>query len=71
MYGASLDLMERLRAESIPAVISGAGPSVLALPARSDASRVAALADPTWQVLECALSPLGAREVPVMNTPVS
>ena len=71
MYGASLDLVERLRSESIPAVISGAGPSVLALPAPSDASRVAALADPTWQVLECAVSPLGAREVPVMNTPVS
>ncbi|MDQ2706907.1 MAG: homoserine kinase [Actinomycetota bacterium] len=32
-YPASAELMDRLRAHGIPAVVSGAGPSVLALPA--------------------------------------
>ncbi len=32
-YPASADLMDRLRARGIPAVVSGAGPTVLALPA--------------------------------------
>lgn len=68
MYAPSIALVERLRAESIPAVISGAGPTVLALPRRQDASRIGALADPSWGVVECAVAHHGAREVPVDPT---
>ncbi len=68
MYSASLELVERLRAESIPAVISGAGPTVLALPRPQDAKRIHALADPTWRVVQCAVAHAGAREVPVDPT---
>ena len=68
MYAASFELVERLRAESIPAVISGAGPTVLALPRPQEASRIGALADPAWRVIECAVAHHGAREVPVDPT---
>jgi homoserine kinase len=68
MYSASLELVERLRAESIPAVISGAGPTVLALPRPMDAERLQALADPTWRIVECAVAHAGAREVPIDPT---
>ena len=64
MYAPSIALVERLRAESIPAVISGAGPTVLALPRPQDASRIGALADPSWRVVECAVAHHGARELP-------
>lgn len=46
---ASLDLVDRLRAQSVAAVVSGAGPSVVALLTSADADRVAGLAGPGWQ----------------------
>ena len=64
MYAPSIALVERLRAESIPAVISGAGPTVRALPRPQDVSRIRALADPSWRVVECAVAHHGARELP-------
>lgn len=46
------DLMERLRSAGVPAVLSGAGPTVLALcdRRRHSAEQVGALAGPDWQV---------------------
>jgi homoserine kinase len=46
------DLMQRLRAQGVPAVLSGAGPTVLALcdRRRHTAAEVAAIAGPDWQV---------------------
>ena len=37
---------------------------VLALPRPHEASRIGALADPAWRVIECAVAHHGAREVP-------
>ena len=65
MYGDSLALVERLRAQGIPAVISGAGPSVLAFAEADEDTRVSDLVDPAWRVLRSAVAGLGAREVAV------
>ena len=64
MYVASLDLIDRLRAESIPAVISGAGPTVLVLASSSTADRVRELTDLAWDVRRAGVATLGARELP-------
>lgn len=64
MYAASLDLIDRLRAELIPAVISGAGPTVLVLASPMTADRVRELADPAWDVRRSSVANVGAREVP-------
>jgi homoserine kinase len=47
---ASLELMDRLRRAGIPATVSGAGPSVLALAASATARVAAAAAPPGWRV---------------------
>lgn len=66
VYGPSVDLVARLRAAGIPAVISGAGPSVLALPDAASAGAVAGVAASTgWAVQVLDVAPLGAREVPL------
>ena len=59
----SLDLMEGLRAEGVAAVISGAGPSVLALSGISEeaATRVARAG---WTVLRPGVARVGARVIP-------
>jgi homoserine kinase len=66
VYGPSVELVERLRAAGIPAVISGAGPSVLALPGTGSTGDVAGIAASTgWAVQALAVAGRGAREVPV------
>lgn len=65
MYPASLALVEALRAESIPAMISGAGPSVIVLGAAGDTAAVRRLAGASWLVRACQVCGTGAREVPV------
>lgn len=58
----SADLVQALRAQGVPAVVSGAGPTVLALTTSS--GRSALLADrPGWRVLPLDVEPLGATVV--------
>jgi homoserine kinase len=57
----SLRLVDRLRAEGVPAVVSGAGPTVLALTEESGVRAVAGAAPAGWRVLCPAVSAVGAR----------
>jgi homoserine kinase len=59
----SLDLMHRLRADSIPATVSGAGPTVLALVAPDDVARAKAVAPAGWRVERLAIDLAGATVV--------
>lgn len=67
----SATLMTALRDAGIPAVISGAGPSVLALtvpgltPGPDQVAAIAAAAGPTWTVLELPVDRQGARPDPI------
>jgi homoserine kinase len=61
----SAALVAGLRAEGIPAVISGAGPTVLALTTRATAEAVAARHPRGWEVLPLAVEPTGAVVVPL------
>ena len=66
---ATADLIARLRAAGIAAVVSGAGPAVLALtmPAAQPAGEVAQIAEaagPAWQVLPLTVDAEGARVLP-------
>ncbi len=65
MYAASMALVERLRARGVPAVISGAGPTVLAFASEQTVDVMAELADPGWDVRPTAVATRGAHEVPV------
>lgn len=56
----TLQLVRRLRAEGLAAVVSGAGPSVLVLTSGDRAGDVEALAD-GWRVLRPGIDTLGAR----------
>lgn len=47
----SLDLVDRLRGQSVAAVVSGAGPTVLALLTRAEVDRVAGLAGAGWTAM--------------------
>jgi homoserine kinase len=58
---ASADLVAELRAAGIPAVISGAGPTVLALTDAPAANAAAAHAPGNWAVLRLQVEPHGAR----------
>lgn len=64
-YPESVALVERLRTAGVPAVISGAGPSVLAFPSPGTAAIVAGSAGEGWIVQAVPVSPVGAREVPM------
>jgi homoserine kinase len=64
-YPDSVELLVSLRNAGIPAVISGAGPAVLAFADATSAPHAAALAGPHWQVVDVVVSRTGAREVPV------
>jgi homoserine kinase len=55
----SLALVHRLRGAGVAAVLSGAGPTVLALTDESASSSVAAAAPKGWRVLQPAVSPTG------------
>jgi homoserine kinase len=57
---ASLDLVKRLRADGVPATISGAGPTVLALATSETAEQVAGRADQSWRVHRLAVDAPGA-----------
>jgi homoserine kinase len=62
----SLDLVRRLRGDGVPAVVSGAGPTVLALTTAEAADRVAAEAAGTgWRVERPGLDSDGAAVLPV------
>jgi homoserine kinase len=61
----SAALVEALRAEGVPAVVSGAGPTVLALATRATVDAVAARHPRGWQVLPLAVEPAGATVVPL------
>jgi homoserine kinase len=65
VYPDSVDLMDRLRAAGIPAVISGAGPSVLAFAVGDSSTLVPALAGPGWVARTASVAQFGAREVPL------
>lgn len=61
----SAALMTALRGDGIPAVISGAGPTVLALATRATADAVAARTPRGWQVVPLAVESQGAAVVPL------
>ncbi|ANW18092.1 homoserine kinase [Streptomyces clavuligerus] len=61
----SADLVNRLRADGVPAVISGAGPTVLALAEDSAAEKVARLAGEGWAANRLAFDTAGASVLPL------
>ncbi|MFD3354161.1 homoserine kinase [Streptomyces fradiae] len=61
----SIALVNRLRADGIPAVISGAGPTVLALAEDGAADKVALLAGEGWAANRLALDTAGASVLPL------
>jgi homoserine kinase len=67
---ATATLIARLRAAGIAAVVSGAGPSVLALtvagagPGWADVSRIASEIGHAWRVLPLGVDADGARVLP-------
>jgi homoserine kinase len=61
----SAALVERLRADGIPAVISGAGPTVLALADEESADKVAHLAGQGWAANRLDLDEAGACVLPL------
>lgn len=68
VYPESVALVDRLRCAGIPAVISGAGPAVLAFAPEHGDAAIADAADGRWAVRRLDVSAYGAREVPI--TPV-
>ncbi len=64
-YPDSVALVERLRAAGVPAVISGAGPSVLAFSTAVPAPVILEAAGEGWFVQPVPVSLSGAREVPM------
>ncbi len=65
-YPASLALVGVLRDAGVPAVVSGAGPSVLAFVDDETRQHVALADAGEWIVREVAVSPTGARELPLV-----
>ncbi|NEA41522.1 homoserine kinase [Streptomyces sp. SID11385] len=61
----SLALVERLRADGVPAVISGAGPTVLALVDEEAADKVAGLAGEEWAAARIPVDTAGASVLPL------
>ncbi len=61
----SVELVHRLRADGVPAVISGAGPTVLALTEEGSADKVARLAGEGWAANRLALDASGASVLPL------
>jgi len=58
-------LVASLRAEGVPAVVSGAGPTVLALATRASVDAVAARHPRGWEVVPLAVDSVGATVVPL------
>jgi homoserine kinase len=61
----SAALVERLRESGLPAVVSGAGPTVLALASAGTAARATAAAPRGWEVHELAVDSGGATILPM------
>ncbi|MFX4291755.1 homoserine kinase [Streptomyces bohaiensis] len=61
----SVQLVARLRDEGVPAVISGAGPTVLALVGDAEADRVARLAGGDWAANRLELDAAGSSVLPL------
>jgi homoserine kinase len=61
----SADLVARLRADGVAAVISGAGPTVLALAADGEADKVARLAGEGWTANQLELDTTGTCVLPL------
>ncbi|HUR50577.1 MAG TPA: homoserine kinase [Mycobacteriales bacterium] len=61
----SASLVRKLRAAGVPAVISGAGPTVLALASQGTQDEVAAQVPRGWEALPLAVEPAGAVVVPL------
>jgi homoserine kinase len=64
-FPGSLRVVGELRERGIPAVISGAGPTVLAFPPRGSEGVISGVVDPAWSVLSLPIAQHGAREVPL------
>ena len=64
MYNASMDLVDDLRANGLPALISGAGPTVLVLSVGDGLSSVQGAAGPGWRVAPLSVDTLGAHVDP-------
>lgn len=64
----SVDLVNRLRADGVPAVISGAGPTVLALAEDGEADKVARLAGEGWTANRLTLDTTGACLLPLAGS---
>jgi homoserine kinase len=64
----SVDLVGRLRADGVPAVISGAGPTVLALTGDGEADKVARLAGEGWTANRLDLDTTGASVLPLAGS---
>jgi homoserine kinase len=63
---ASLDLVERLRAKGVAAVVSGAGPTVLALAFREgEGDSISAEVGTSWHIHPLDVAPHGARVQPI------
>ncbi|MFF0743950.1 homoserine kinase [Streptomyces sp. NPDC004111] len=67
----SLALVGRLRADGVPAVVSGAGPTVLALTDGSAADKVLRMAGDGWAAARLALDAAGASVLPLAPQDVS
>ena len=65
LYAESMSLVDRLRAQGIPATISGAGPTVLAFATTESVDLVRAAAPVGWPVIATAVAARGAHEVPI------
>ncbi|MFJ8820665.1 homoserine kinase [Streptomyces sp. NPDC102467] len=65
----SAALVERLRADGVPAMISGAGPTVIALVEDGTADKVARLAGEGWAANRLALDARGASVLPLGSSP--
>jgi homoserine kinase len=61
----SLALVERLRVNGVAAVISGAGPTVLALTSDDTADSIAAEVGSSWHIHPLDVAPLGACVQPI------
>ncbi len=68
MYEPSMDLIDRLRAEGLAAVISGAGPTVLVLADSDKFDAVRIAAGDNWRVERQQVAALGAHVDPAKGT---
>ncbi|CAB4907142.1 MAG: homoserine kinase [Actinobacteria bacterium] len=65
VYPASMELLDDLRAQGLPAVISGAGPSVLIFGAAGEVDQVKSAAGESWRVSEQKVGTRGVYVDPV------